>query len=240
MKPIFLYPLEKGKDARISQKFGENKRDYSSFGWTAHNGVDFPENKGSPILAIGDGVVYSTYTEAKTKSNDPKAPANFIRIHHPNGYASVYIHMMPGGVLVKPGDKVVAGQKIGLVGTTGYSSGNHLHFTLKQIDSKGNTLNKDNGYNGAIDPLPFLEPAPLKPTASELPITMKPKLEQWQVDVVEFVKSKENATDFILKDVDGFIADPNPYRILSLVLHNNPVLSSQYAEFIANKHNLNQ
>lgn len=170
MKPTFLYPLEKGKAALISQKFGENKKDYSSFGWIGHSGIDFPENKGSPILAIGDGVVYSTYTEAKTKSNNPKAPANHIRIHHPNGYASVYLHMMPGGVLVKPGDKVVAGQKIGLVGTTGYSSGNHLHLTLKQIDSKGNTLNSGNGYGGAIDPLPFLEPSKLETVASELPI----------------------------------------------------------------------
>ena len=57
---------------------------------------------------------------------------------------------------VKIGDRVKQGDTIGLADNTGFSSGTHLHLSLKQTNQNGTTVNYDNGYAGAIDPWPYL------------------------------------------------------------------------------------
>ena len=101
----------------------------SNFGWridpftglrAMHEGVDFMAPIGSPILAAAGGiVVYSAYNPSY---------GNMIEIDHGNGLISRYAHASKR--LVKEGDVVLRGQKIGEVGSTGRSTGPHLHFEV--------------------------------------------------------------------------------------------------------------
>ena len=109
----------------------------SDFGWRPdpfgsgqeqfHNGVDFWAAHGSPVLAASGGVV----TEVGDK---PGGNGIYIRLEHGrDGYGpmceTLYLHL--SGVAVKQGQTVGQGQTIGYVGSTGNSTGPHLHFTLK-------------------------------------------------------------------------------------------------------------
>ena len=102
----------------------------SRFGWRIHpifhtrklhTGVDLASPTGTPIYAAGDGIV-----ERAGWSN---GYGNYTVIRHVNGYETGYGHQSK--LLVKPGDKVRQGQLIGLVGSTGNSTGSHLHFEIK-------------------------------------------------------------------------------------------------------------
>jgi murein DD-endopeptidase MepM/ murein hydrolase activator NlpD len=57
--------------------------------------------------------------------------ANYIRIVHDDGTMGLYAHLKPEGVLVRVGQRVKTGQRIGFSGNTGYTSGPHLHFALQ-------------------------------------------------------------------------------------------------------------
>lgn len=86
-----------------------------------HNGIDMGAPGGSPILAAFDGVVVAA---AKDWSM-----GNYIMINHGRGIYTVYMHASK--LLVKKDDVVKRGDKIALVGTTGRSTGNHLHFSVR-------------------------------------------------------------------------------------------------------------
>lgn len=101
----------------------------SDFGWRTdpisgikryHNGLDIASNYGNPIYAYTNG----TITEAGW--NDTKG--YYITIQHSGGLKTSYLHMSK--ILVRKGQSVTVGQKIGQVGSTGYSTGNHLHFSV--------------------------------------------------------------------------------------------------------------
>ena len=104
--------------------------------------VDIGMPQGTPIVAARDGVVI--YTEANQiyggQSPDMMTKANEVRIQHIDGTIAIYAHLAYGGVYVYPGQKVVAGTQIGLAGSTGYSSGPHLHFAVQTVDRTGNGL----------------------------------------------------------------------------------------------------
>ncbi len=86
-----------------------------------HNGIDMGAPGGSPILAAFDGVVAAA-------AND-WSMGNYIMINHGGGLYTVYMHASK--LLVKKDDIVKRGEKIALVGTTGRSTGNHLHFSVR-------------------------------------------------------------------------------------------------------------
>ena len=103
----------------------------SNFGWridpftgreTFHEGIDFPAQIGTPILAAAAGVVVNSEYHPQY--------GNMVEIDHGNGLISRYAHA--SARLVKIGDVVLAGQKIALVGSTGRSTGSHLHFEVRQ------------------------------------------------------------------------------------------------------------
>ncbi|MBR4964971.1 MAG: peptidoglycan DD-metalloendopeptidase family protein [Lachnospiraceae bacterium] len=86
-----------------------------------HTGVDMAAPGGSPILAAYTGdVIQAAYNATM---------GNYIMIDHGNGLYTIYMHAQK--LLVKPGDVVSRGQKIATVGTTGRSTGNHLHFSVR-------------------------------------------------------------------------------------------------------------
>lgn len=83
-----------------------------------HQGIDIPAPGGTPIRAVADGTV--------TTATSNQWNGNYIEINHGNGLKTKYLHM--SGFAVSEGTKVKAGQVIGYVGTTGVSTGNHLHL----------------------------------------------------------------------------------------------------------------
>ena len=87
-----------------------------------HTGVDWACATGTPIMAAGSGVI----EEAGRKGEY----GNYIRIRHANGYKTAYGHMSRFAQGVGEGIKVRQGQIIGFVGTTGLSSGPHVHFEV--------------------------------------------------------------------------------------------------------------
>ena len=87
-----------------------------------HTGIDIPAPAGTPVVAANSGtVIISRYDNSY---------GNMVAIDHGGGIVSFYAHNIER--LVKVGDKVSKGQKISTVGTTGYSTGNHLHFEVKK------------------------------------------------------------------------------------------------------------
>lgn len=99
-----------------------------------HKGIDIAAPIGTPIYAAADGEV--------TMAGRSSGYGNRITIAHGNGLTTLYAHMYDDGVLVSPGQKVKRGQKIGLVGNFGRSTGPHLHFEVL----KGNTPVNPMGY----------------------------------------------------------------------------------------------
>jgi murein DD-endopeptidase MepM/ murein hydrolase activator NlpD len=85
-----------------------------------HEGVDIASRLGSPILAMGDGVI--------TWSGEKPGYGTLVEVTHESGLVSRYAHTRAN--LVKVGDRVTKGQAIALVGTTGRSTGPHLHFEV--------------------------------------------------------------------------------------------------------------
>ena len=109
----------------------------SAYGWRIHptmgdrrfhSGVDFAASQGTPIYAIASGQVTSAYYNT--------ANGYMVTIAHGNGYGSLYGHMTH--YVVSSGDTVSQGQIIGYVGSTGWSTGPHLHF---EIHVNGSTVN---------------------------------------------------------------------------------------------------
>ncbi len=107
--------------ARISSGFG--MRGHPILGFRKmHRGTDFAAPIGTPIFAAGD----ATVSFAGMKG----ANGNFVRLHHANGWDTLYLHMnaiMPG---ITPGTQIAQGTQIGEVGTTGRSTGPHLHYEI--------------------------------------------------------------------------------------------------------------
>jgi murein DD-endopeptidase MepM/ murein hydrolase activator NlpD len=104
--------------------------------------VDIPMPEGTPVLAARDGTVI--YAEANqvygAQIPDMMSKANEVRILHIDGTVAIYAHLSHGGVYVYPGQRIAAGQQIGLAGSTGYSSGPHLHFAVQTVRKSGDGL----------------------------------------------------------------------------------------------------
>lgn len=112
---------------RISSTFGMRFHPVYHY-WKMHKGVDFAIGH-TPIYATRPGVVI-----VATSWEDPSA-GYYVMIDHGDGFRSVYMHMCKRAS-VKVGDFVAAGQVLGCVGSTGASTGNHLHFGISKYDPK--------------------------------------------------------------------------------------------------------
>jgi len=120
--PFYLFrPLPDGI-GQITQAFGENPEVYKIFGLRGHNGADYgavgPDPV--PILAAHDGTVSEV-------GYDEKGYGNFVRIEG-LAWITLYGHMKDGSIRVFSGQRVKAGDRIGDMGSTGFSTGRHLHF----------------------------------------------------------------------------------------------------------------
>jgi len=136
----------------ICQLFGENQLPiYKELGLAGHNGIDISLENGDPIYAAHDGIIDFAGTDSMSYMNGPAGLGITLK---GDGYKTIYWHLLE--FKVKPGDRVKMGDLIALGDNTGYSTGSHLHFGLKLLDNAGNVLDRNNGYDGAVDPLPYI------------------------------------------------------------------------------------
>ena len=100
--------------------------------------IDMPMPEGTPVLAAKAGVVLDMKMYFAGHSNDPadRARTNYIRLLHPDGTMTVYVHLRTASARVSIGQSVAAGEMIAESGNTGYSSGPHLHFAVQRNDGK--------------------------------------------------------------------------------------------------------
>ncbi len=132
---------------RVTSRFGNRRHPVLGFS-AQHNGVDFGAPSGTPIRSTASGVVQQAGTD--------RSRGRFIIIRHPNRYHSHYYHLSRFAPGLRSGQRVSQGQLIGYVGSTGLSTGPHLHYGLQ--------------HNGRfINPLSFQPPSrdPIK--KDELP-----------------------------------------------------------------------
>lgn len=107
--------------AHMTSPFGPRKHPILGYS-RMHQGIDFGAPIGTPVFAAGDGVV-----EMAQKKG---GYGNYVLIHHDDGYDTAYAHLQAFASGIAPGDRVRQGQVIGLVGTTGLSTGPHLHYEV--------------------------------------------------------------------------------------------------------------
>jgi len=144
---IYKHPVP---GAVITQHFYQNPQNYSQFGMPGHNGTDFGgKAAGTPILAIADGVVI--YSEM-----DP-GYGWYVRLEHTEGshrFSTMYCHLQEKGLAA--GTSVKAGQTIGKLGSTGNSTGPHLHLEVRLLTILGAYQEKTPMPKGRVDPETYL------------------------------------------------------------------------------------
>ncbi len=128
-KGAFILPLD---NKSVTQTFGCILTSFARKSYPActadkksggyHNGIDLDGDTGDKVYAVRDGVVSGTGNLGKY------AYGKWITIKHDNGLTTLYAHL--SAQLVSNGQKVTSGQVIGYMGSTGYSTGSHLHFTV--------------------------------------------------------------------------------------------------------------
>lgn len=117
--------------ARMSSGYGMRRHPVLGYN-KMHKGVDFAASRGTPIYAAGDGVI--------EKIGRNGGYGNYVRIRHVNSLKTAYAHMRKFAKGMKKGKRVKQGDVIGYVGTTGRSTGPHLHFEVlkngRQVNPK--------------------------------------------------------------------------------------------------------
>lgn len=139
MELTLLRPLP-SEPGVVSQWFGENPALYARFGLAGHNGLDYAATEGTLVLAAHAGRCNVGY--------DPQGYGWHIRIGADNQEClTLYAHLK--AVLVGENQYVAAGETIGTLGSTGFSTGPHLHFGLRLLRGR------NPAYRDWVDPVPF-------------------------------------------------------------------------------------
>lgn len=123
------------KYSRISSGFSMRRFHPVQKRYKAHLGTDYAAPKGTPIMAVGDGVI----TEARFKSNN----GNYVKMKHNSVYSTQYLHMSKIKSGIKPGTRVSQGDVIGYVGSTGLATGPHVCFRFWKNGKQVNHRNED-------------------------------------------------------------------------------------------------
>lgn len=110
--------------SRISSGFSMKRFHPITKTWKSHPAIDYAAPRGTPIKTVGDGTI--------TRIGYTRGNGNFIEIRHNNSYTTLYLHMSKFARKMKKGKKVVQGQVIGYVGSTGLATGPHLCFRMRK------------------------------------------------------------------------------------------------------------
>jgi len=138
MRITLARPLPDGT-GRVSQWFGEHPDWYAPYGMAGqagHNGLDYAAPLGSPVLAAHVGVVQVGF--------DERGYGNYVKVVGAR-LTTIYAHL--SHVSVNAGDRVQAGDQLGNVGSTGNSTGPHLHFGLRIAGVR------NQAYGNWLDPM---------------------------------------------------------------------------------------
>jgi len=175
----------------VSQYFAENPRLYAHLGLAGHNGVDYVRPHGEPLYAVEDAWVVDVKDDAGGYGKHLRL---ISKEKDENGFHREWTYGHNSHNFVKQNDEVRGGQCIALMGNTGFVvsgatpfwsnnpyRGTHLHFGLRLVrilksggwSYPGNSLrlqvqNSNNGFKGAIDPLPYMLKADVKEVNSAL------------------------------------------------------------------------
>lgn len=114
-----IFPIKKVQ--RISSSFGMRRHPITK-ARQFHTGIDIPQMKGTPVYATGNGVV--------SRKGYNSGYGYFIEIQHAANFRSFYAHLSK--ITVNVGDWVDIAEQIGCVGSTGISTGNHLHYEVRK------------------------------------------------------------------------------------------------------------
>lgn len=117
----YISPLAGKTKANITCGYGA---------YAGHTGVDFACPSGTAIYAVKSGTVVIS-TALRNSRGAYKSYGEYVVIDHHDGTMTLYAHMYSGSRMVSPGQSVSQGQQIGKVGSTGNSTGNHLHFEVR-------------------------------------------------------------------------------------------------------------
>jgi murein DD-endopeptidase MepM/ murein hydrolase activator NlpD len=118
---------------RISSQFTRSRKHPVTGAWRAHKGIDLAASTGTPVESVGDGTV--------TYAGNNGGYGKFIKINHGQGFATAYAHLSK--IYIKNGARVTQGQLIGAVGTTGTSTGPHLHYEMHKNGSVVHPFNTE-------------------------------------------------------------------------------------------------
>lgn len=161
----FLFPVQNGK---LAYYYGYSA---SYFGGTEfHYGIDIHSQGNDTIYAASDGVVEAIANSCNcglgTTQQCPhyNTYGNYIRIGNTDGTKAYYGHLLKGSLLVSVGESVKRGQAIATMGSSGYSSGKHLHFEVRlsnkstkinvnPTDKGGSVVYSYDGYDGGHNPI---------------------------------------------------------------------------------------
>jgi len=130
------------------------------FQYNGHNAIDagpwgfYMQDQGIPILAAADGIVDAVqdgFFDRETSLGN--RPGNFVQINHGNGFKTLYYHFAANTITVQVGSPVRAGQLLGQMGSSGSSTGTHLHYTPYYREAPIETGFAPNDYNHA--PMPY-------------------------------------------------------------------------------------
>ena len=162
------------KFSRVSSTFGMRRHPIHG-NWRGHNGVDYSAPTGTPIHATADGVVEFIGSQ--------NGYGNTIVLKHGNSISTYYAHQSRFAEGIKKGDRVEQGQLIGYVGSTGWSTGPHLHYEFR-VDGK------------PIDPLSLDLPVAKVLTPQQL-VAFQTKLDAFKdhLDLLATLQEQDKALD---------------------------------------------
>ena len=141
MNISLVRPLPDGV-GRVSQWFGEHPEWYAKYGHPGHSGIDYAAPLGTPVIATHNGRCFVGW--------DQDGYGRYIKLVDESGeWQTLYAHL--NATCVVNEQVVKQNETIGNVGSTGNSTGNHLHFEVRFIGD-----HKDrSGYKGRVNPVPF-------------------------------------------------------------------------------------
>ena len=155
-KAVYRLPFAHGGKHKVGQGYFGTFSHSSKYGEYA---IDFDMKVGTPILASRAGLVVEIKQDSRIRglTSAYAKHGNYILIYHKDGTFARYLHLRYAGCIVRPGDRVRAGQKIGYSGNTGWTSGPHLHFQVSRpVRGRLVTMPTDfllyNGKKGRLTP----------------------------------------------------------------------------------------
>lgn len=144
-----------GADYHESQGFGGNAAHYAKYGLSGHNGVDLATPVGTPLYAPCEGYVH--YGDEGSVGYGKYATITSLPYVQDGTRRQVTLGHLSRFIAGMEGQFVHAGDLVGISGSTGDSTGPHVHITYKKLDAAGSVMDQGNGFHGAIDVAKYVE-----------------------------------------------------------------------------------